>query len=78
MKLKIIKPNMTELDLGEKGRVLFSYETPVAHSLLTPRGMMYYRTEEKYSRTTSKHINSWLPKTLAEEKPQEYFDNLVD
>lgn len=78
MKIKRIKPNVTEIELSEGNRVLFSYYTPVAHTYLTPEGRVYYRTETKWSNTTQKHINSWLPKNLAEDRPQEYFDNLME
>ena len=38
--------------------VLYSYSTPVA--LESPDGV-WYRTEEKHSVTTSKHINKFIP-----------------
>lgn len=78
MKLRSIKANVTELDLGEGTKVLFSYEKPVAYTKLTPEGREYYRTNEDYSRTTTKHINSWLPKDLAEEVEQSVIDELVN
>lgn len=81
MNLKPIAANKTELTLtnkeGQRVRVLFSYETPVAADILTSCGMEYYITEEYYSRTTTKHIKSWLPVDQAEKKPQAFFDGLV-
>ena len=77
MKLKKLGNNVTELDLVEGKRVLVSYETPVAYSELTPEGRMFYMTDKKWSRTTSKHISQWMPKDQAIEKPQEFFDNLI-
>ena len=56
MKLKQIGSNMTELDLGF-AQVFFSYETPVA-ACLTDGSLV--RTAERYSVTTTKHINKWL------------------
>ena len=56
MKLYQKGSNETELDLGF-AQVFFSYETPVAAML--PSGQ-YIRTEQKFSVTTSKHINKWL------------------
>ena len=56
MKLKQIGSNMTELDLGLV-QVFFSYETPVA-ARLTDGTLV--RTAERYSVTTTKHINKWL------------------
>lgn len=77
MNLNPIKANMTELDLGNGTVVLFSYKTPVAcrHS-----DGMTYRTDKKWSVTTSRHINTWLAScgVLGSEfKPQEFFDGLV-
>ena len=56
MKLKLIGSNQTELDLGF-AQVFFSYETPVA-ARLTDGSLV--RTQERYSVTTTKHINKWL------------------
>lgn len=56
MKLTPIKANMTELDLGNGVTVLFSYKTPVAY---VSNGGEFV-TRQYYSRTTTKHINSWL------------------
>ena len=56
MKLKNIGSNQTELDLGFV-QVFFSYETPVA-ACLTDGTLV--RTDERYSVTTTKHINKWL------------------
>lgn len=77
MKLKTIGSNKTELTLSNGFRVLFSYETPVAAAENTPEGRVFYKTSEYYSRTTSKHINSWLPKEQAIEKEQSFFNELV-
>jgi hypothetical protein len=71
MNLKPIASNKTELTLGDGTQVLFSYETPVACWIQGE----YFKTSKKWSNTTSRHINSWVH--LATEKPQEYFDNLV-
>lgn len=86
MKLKPIKANMTELEIGEI-TILFSYETPVACHIngVRFRGRVvdrngYCRTEKKWSATTTRHINQWLRDNNAEnvtERPQEYFDNLA-
>jgi hypothetical protein len=78
MRIKPIASNMTELLLNDGSRVLFSYETTVAH--YKPSEYLR-RTSKKWSVTTSKHIGKWdiakwsdLPYS---EMPQEYFDNLV-
>jgi hypothetical protein len=56
MKIKQLASNMTLLSLGDGSEVMFSYETPVAgHDSL-----FAFRTTEKYSVTTTKHINKYL------------------
>jgi len=72
MKLRPIASNMTEVEI-KGATILFSYETPVACRSLNN----YYRTEQKWSQTTSRHINKWLNGKTAELKPQEFFNNLV-
>lgn len=71
MNIKPIGSNKTELRLDNGTTVLFSYETPVAAWI----NGQYYKTEQKWSRTTSKHINAWahLPVT----KPQSFFNELI-
>ena len=85
MKLNPIKANMTELTVERECcsvtsvyKILFSYETPVAYTVNTPSGRLWFRTKEHYSRTTTKHINSWLPKDLAEEVEQYVIDDVVN
>jgi hypothetical protein len=82
MNLKPIKANMTELELDGM-KILFSYETPVAVLILEGSravGAIWhqYKTEKFWSRTTSRHINTWNPLGGAfGVKPQEYFDSLI-
>ena len=80
MKLKQHSSNCHELALA-RGAVLFSYETPVAISFDYPtkvkfasngaEGELYgvYKTDVKYSKTTTKHINAWTAttRTLSQE-----------
>jgi hypothetical protein len=73
MKLDNIGPNQTILTFG-KDEVFFSYSTPVAALF----GGKFYRTEKKWSVTTSKHINQWLADNKAEKKPQKFFDELIE
>ena len=80
MNLKPIKQNMTEIyfeNNNMSAHVLFSYKTPVAARVLTPEGMEYHVTNKFWSRTTSKHINSWMPKENRIEHPQEWFDSIL-
>ena len=73
MKLKQIGSNMTELDMGF-AQVFFSYETPVA-ACLTDGTLV--RTDERYSVTTTKHINKWLNGCEALTVPQARIDCLL-
>lgn len=82
MELKQIGANQTVVTLPDSNytvnrQILFSYSTPVAYAETDQTGRHYYRTEEFYSKTTSKHINGWLPKHLANVEPQEFFDKLA-
>jgi len=77
MKVKQIGTNKTEIQLTDEIQVLYSYETPVAIRRLTPEGMTYYRTNQYYSRTTTKHIGSWLPLNDAKILAQSEIDRLV-
>jgi hypothetical protein len=65
---------MTELELDDGTTILFSYETPVACS--TVNG--WFKTEQWYSRTTTKHVNKWLEGIKAQVKPQSFFATLVN
>lgn len=62
MKLKQLASNMTELELNNGTRVLFSYETPVA--AFTDMAE-HLETTTKYSKTTTKHINKWFKEFTA-------------
>jgi len=73
MKLRLIGSNQTELDLGF-AQVFFSYETPVA-ARITDGSLI--RTEQKYSVTTSKHINRWLDGCEHTLVPQQRIDWLL-
>lgn len=57
MKLKPIGSNQTVLYTNHGDEVLYSYETPVAGF---KRGLGWFKTSEKYSVTTSRHINKYL------------------
>ena len=56
--MRVIPNGSNQTIIEGKGcRVLYSYETPVA--LEAPNGK-YYRTDQKWSVTTSKHINKFV------------------
>lgn len=73
MKLNTIAANQNEVTLGNGKTVFFSYNTAVA-AIVDGKA---YRTEKRWSVTTSKHINKWLNGAPAEEKPQAWFDALT-
>ena len=73
MKLEPIGSNQTVLRFEDKA-ILFSYETPVA-AIMDGKA---YKTDKQWSRTTSKHINSWLKYyDWVDLKPQQFFDELT-
>lgn len=74
MKVKSIGANQTELTLANGDQVFFSYETPVAAIV----DGLSYKTEKKFSTTTTRHLNKWLGRLNATEKPQSFFENLVN
>ncbi|MDT8900614.1 hypothetical protein [Anaeroselena agilis] len=76
MKIRQVGANMTEVHIPG-ATILFSYETPVAAQVFEKTGVRYYRTEKRGSTTTSKHIGKWLDGCKFTEKPQEFFEHLV-
>ena len=84
MKLKLIGSNQTELNLEDGTQVFFSYETPVCvRTEAMHCGQKQTRvcvTTEKYSRTTSKHINNWVANLsdIIQMVPQSEIDNFVN
>ena len=75
MKLIPLAANQTQLDIGQGVEVFFSYKTPVAAFI---PGQGYIRTNQKWSRTTSKHINAWLRNvSIVGSVDQSFLDNLV-
>jgi hypothetical protein len=77
MKLNQIGANQTTVTIGKEKVIFYSYNTPVACFIGDGSTVGYFRTSKKWSVTTSKHINKWLDGIRAEEKEQEFFDNLV-
>ena len=77
MKVQPIGSNQTEVSLADGTEILFSYGTPVA--ALVP-GKGWIRTAQKWSATTSKHINAWLRANCGgtvQDVPQWELDQLV-
>lgn len=74
MKLQPIASNQTQLTLASGTQIFFSYQTPVAAYVI---GQGFVRTEQYYSKTTSKHISKWLDGAKAMTVPQEKIDALL-
>ena len=81
MKLKLIGANQTEVQLSDHYerqtiQIFFSYEQAVC--VRNADGC--FVTTEKYSRTTSKHINKWVAglSNIIKMVPQSKIDNLVE
>jgi hypothetical protein len=73
MRLIKLGNNESELDLGFC-QVFFSYQTPVAARLT---GGALVKTSEKYSSTTTKHINKWLDGCQALERDQDFLNDIL-
>ena len=77
MKVQPIGANQTEVSLADGTEILFSYGTPVA--ALVP-GKGWIRSAQKWSATTSKHVNAWLRANCGgtvQDVPQWELDQLV-
>ena len=62
MKIKSIAAHQTEITLSNGTIIFVSYETPVA-AFVAGRGVL--RSETFYSRTTSKHVTTWIEDTFS-------------
>lgn len=74
LQLKPAGNNQTVVELDDGSEVFFSYKTPVA-AYIPGQGM--FRTNQRWSVTTSKHIGKYLRGRMAAVKPQAWFDSLV-
>ena len=66
--------NQTVLTVG-LNEIFFSYQTPVAGFV---SGEGYFATSEKFSKTTTRHINSYLDGAEAKEMEQSQIETLLD
>ena len=73
MKIKKLGASKTLLQFPEH-EIFVSYETPVAARL---ENFEYVRTNQSWSRTTSKHITQWLEGVKAKTVEQSFLDNLL-
>ena len=81
MKLTNLGSNQNEVTIGST-KILFSYNTPVAALNLTPEfhaahGAGMIKTSRKWSKTTSRHINTWCGTTDVKEVDQAVLDTLA-
>ena len=74
MQLDRLGPNQTTLTLADDRVIFFSYNTPVA-AFIPGRG--YLRSNWKWSRTTSKHIRSFIGGHASEDVDQSVIDDLL-
>ena len=74
MKIVNLGSNQTVLVLPNGDEVLFSYEVPVAGFSIKAG---YWKHQTKFSRTTNKHVNSWLNGKDAVEKSSDEIDELM-
>jgi hypothetical protein len=74
MNIKQLGPNQTEFHKDDGTIVFISYETPVAAFV---DGFKWIRSAEKYSVTTSKHVNKWLSGLTVDTVPQAQIDALM-
>jgi len=72
MQLNRIGNNETVVSFDNGTEVLFSYDTPVAGRRFVDGALQVFKTDKKWSVTTSKHINKYLKTFNAEavELPQ--------
>lgn len=76
MKLKQVGSNRTILTLDNGTRIGFSYKTPVVAEV----NGVTYKTEQKFSVTTSKHCGQLLKEMYGSyggTKPQSFFEGLT-
>lgn len=74
LKLKVPGPNQTVL-LSDRVAIFFSYETPVAYQRLDSGEI--FTTDKTFSRTTTRHINTWLAERPATVVSQAEIENLL-
>ena len=77
MKLHQIDKKNAYVGYGHNYELLVSYNTPVAVKLKTDEGILCFRTEKKYSVTTTRHINSWISLPCME-VPQSDIDSYME
>ena len=73
MKIEKIGVSKTLLTLSSGSEIFYSYNTPVACKVSGE----FYKTNEYYSRTTSKHITQYLNGRYAHPVDQSFINQIV-
>jgi len=74
--MKLHRLSATETELHRDNDVIFfSYDTPVA---FFQSGKGYFRTDTPFSKTTSRHINTWLAGRKAQVVAQEQVEAFLN
>ena len=66
--------NQNLVIINDDTEIFYSYKTAVAGKI---KGK-YYKTNEWYSRTTTRHINNYLGKLIYTECDPSFFESIVD
>jgi hypothetical protein len=74
VQVEVLGTNQTSLFLPN-ATVFLSYETPVA--VYDRNQHAYFRTDQFWSNTTSKHINRWLGGREAQKVSQDVIDSYL-
>ena len=73
MKLERLGESKTLLTLSSGSEIFYSYNTPVAAKVSGE----FYKTNEYYSKTTSKHITQYLNWRYAHPVDQSFINQIV-
>ena len=74
MKLIPYGSNQNLVEINKDTEIFYSYKTAVAGKI---KGK-YYKTNEWYSRTTTRHINNYLGKLIYTECDPSFFESITD
>ncbi|NCC71480.1 hypothetical protein EOM09_07950 [bacterium] len=73
MKLNTIAKDMTEIIFSDNSKLFYSYNTPVVFISAENKA---YKTNKRYSSTTTRHISKYLEGKMAELKEQNFFNSI--
>jgi len=75
--LEVLRRNADRSDVTGLGRVIYTYEVPLAIELLIGTGRVWLLNERKYSRTSGKH-RSFIRRVLSQVKPNYLTNNVLE